>query len=63
MIEWECPSFGCHGVLVTKGEPHFGQIVGCTAPEGVAEDRACRRLMRWSFIEGGWVPVSELPAG
>ena len=59
MVEWECPTWGCHGMLISGDPPHYGQIVRCAPLPGMPEERSCRRLMRWNMINEAWTPAPE----
>jgi hypothetical protein len=57
VVEWECPTWGCRGVLVADARPHFGQIVRCAPPKRVPKERTCGRLMRWNYMSARWMPA------
>jgi hypothetical protein len=54
-VEWDCPSFGCRGVVVAASEPRSGDIAWCRPRSGESVRRVCGRPMVWSLF--AWVPV------
>jgi hypothetical protein len=62
LIEWECPSWGCPGRLVTEGEPIHNTIAVCQPRPG--DDRSvCGREMYWNRDHQRWAPHRAQPLG
>jgi hypothetical protein len=53
-FEWDCPTYGCRGLIIMEVEPDLGDRALCRRPTGSSE-RVCGREMLW---EGdGWQPA------
>ena len=55
IFEWECPTFGCLGVIVTDDPPRHGTTAVCE-PNPDSRRQVCRREMSWEEIPGRWRP-------
>lgn len=54
MPVYECPSWGCHGEIVTDAEPRHGTVARCRVPEEEDPRRVCRREMVWNAHRLAW---------
>jgi hypothetical protein len=56
--DWNCPVYGCRGVLCSEGPPEHGTLVRCVErADDPIKGRSCGRLMRWDAQRQLWEPV------
>jgi hypothetical protein len=60
VFEWECPSFGCLGVLMLDDQPRHHSIAWCQ-PSPESKRPFCGRTMRWDNVEERWSPHPDQP--
>lgn len=58
LVQWDCPTEGCHGAILCTAEPHHGQIAFCRS-WGMLELH-CGRAMAWDSATGRWVSAEGL---
>ncbi len=57
-MEWDCPSWGCHGALFVEGDPKDGEHVWCRRWPGTHAS-VCGRRMRWDRARASWFLVRD----
>jgi hypothetical protein len=55
LFEWECPTWGCRGLIAVDAEPDHDTRATCIRPRG--SERVCGREMAWDVLIGEWLPT------
>ena len=55
-MDWDCPTWGCHGGLFTDGAPRPDEMVWCERWPGT-ESFSCGLRMQWDAVRQVWRPV------
>lgn len=54
---WQCPTYGCRGLIRTENEPRSG-ATGTCQPDPDKPGAFCGREMRWDGRAEQWLPNS-----
>jgi hypothetical protein len=52
-MDWDCPTWGCHGAVLVDGVPRHGQLAWCERWPGALAP-TCGRRLRWDARRQSW---------